>query len=168
MKKKDRTIGWIAKRYEKNALARALMRIVPYGSVIHEYLLVKALSSNYDPVRFEMFVSKFIEGILQSEEKELITFRLWGNEIEIRKVLKLFLQFYQRNPATAGMPTDTYYDHGDETGGEILGENTLTRIFLLLKHRGLLREDPHNDRKYLTGYGKMILHYLQVESEKYS
>lgn len=134
-----------------------ILQLFPLLNVQRKNILEESQLKN--PTRCEIAVSRLVNEIID----KINCFEIWGNEAETRDILRSFLEFYKSNPYTIELPKDIYYEHGDETGGVILKEDTLIKIYRLLKHRGLLWLDPHNDKTMLTEYGKSILDYLQRE-----
>ncbi len=156
----------VANWYSKRPWARAILSAIPYGKALNEYLLatLKGSEPNINIHKYETETAWIVNNWLYGNNEKMSSFKTWGNVEELRKVIKEYLKYYKENPGATTFPSNLYYDHKDETGGEILVNKMLQGIWDTLRRRGHIWADPHNDKKYITELGENLRMYLEIYS----
>ena len=152
---------WMAKKYSASPLAKGILNALPYGSALSEYLSGIAKQEAPNSVKCEMGISRVVEEIYRGKHKNLLAFELWGTESAIRGLMLRILRWHSEYDYSNSYPQDLEYNHGDETGSEKLTYEQRSAIYVIFLRRGLLWQDPHNDKIMLTNYGKEMLCYLE-------
>jgi len=161
MKKVDFTLKPIARRYSKSGWARAIIRVLPFGASLHEYLITVGTAGQPNTIKCELGISRIITDLTDPKDPELNEFRIWDRADRIRDVIFQVLSFYEMHRGCTGAPSNISHDHADETGYHVLTDGEVSALIRLFFRGGFLWEDPHNCRKYLTPDGKELLLYFR-------